>query len=81
MRSMLCNSLSWLAAGLLLYLGAIRLAVVAPWPVRLLGLSLLLVLPFALLRQVLAGFGVELDLAWLFLPPLAAGFIPLDSSR
>ncbi len=73
--------LSWLLTGGLLYLGTVRLAVEAPWPVRLAGLSGLVVLPFSFLRQILAGFGVELDLAWIFLPIALSGFIPIDSSR
>lgn len=73
--------LSWLLAGGLLYLGAVRLAVEAPWPVRLVALSVLVVLPFSFLRQILAGLGVELDLAWIILPIVLSGFVPIDSSR
>lgn len=75
-RSIAVNSLSWLLAGTMLYLAALRLATAAPWPVRLTGYALLLVLPFALLSKIAANFGAEIDLIWIFLPVLLAGFIP-----
>lgn len=80
-RSIAFDSLSWLLAGTMLYLGAIRLATAAPWPARLIGYAALLVLPFALLQKIAAGFGAEIDLMWIFLPVFLAGFIPVDPAR
>lgn len=80
-RSIAFDSLSWLLAGTILYLGAIRLATAAPWPVRLIGYLVLLVLPFALLQKIATGFGTEIDLVWIFLPIFLAGFIPVDLPR
>lgn len=80
-RSIALDSLSWLFAGSVLYLGAIRFATAAPWPIRLIGYAVLLVLPFVLLQKIAAGFGTEIDLAWMFLPVFLAGFIPVDPAR
>lgn len=80
-RSIAFNSLSWLIAGTMLYLCAIRLATDAPWPARLIGLALLLVWPFSLLQKIAAGFGSEIDTLWIFLPVVLAGIAPFDSER
>lgn len=80
-RSIAFDSLSWLLAGTMLYLGAIRLTTAAPWPVRLIGYAVLLVLPFALLQKIATGFGAEIDLIWISLPVFLAGFIPADPAH
>lgn len=80
-RSITLDLISWLLAGAMLYLAAVRLAVEVPWAPRLIGLMLVVVLPFTFLRQVMAGFGIEIDLLWIALPLVLAGLIPLGSSR
>lgn len=80
-RSIAYNSVSRILAGGLLYLSAVRLASAAHWLPRLIGLMVLVVLPFSALRQILTSFGVEVDLVWILLPAALAGLIPLGSSR